>query len=223
MSTFEFQKYPSELPKNRKILRSAQTISYGNERGDLGGKESGDLGRNSIESLRVTNQPVNNGKLGESNRINHTISYFSLPYTLQIDQSQKDAFELVVKALYFDTKKNVPGFTSTDFQPLQLSDWKIDSNPQRLGFSTRVNPTAIQPGIYIFTIDLVPRIFKELEWWKDWNFDESSFDRTSEKLFDGSKTLNFLPFMQSLEAITAESVADKKPIAARLCYAIQRD
>ena len=106
-----------------------------------------------------------------------------------------------------------------DFQPLngtkalQLNDWKTDKN--NISFATKINANDLDPGVYLFTVDVLPQNLKDWEWWQKWNSSESSFD--------GAKTNNLLPFFQGLKSITTELMTANKSSVGRFCYAIKKN
>lgn len=128
-----------------------------------------------------------------------------LEYNIQTYDSFKEKFAQQVN----QTSSN---------QAVELKDWKII--PDELQFNTMIRPEAFpEPGIYLVTVDAVVKNWETPQWWKDWDWTTRKGNQ------DGSKTYNFLKFMENLARTTTNSmsVGDKKPVIGRFCYAIEKD
>ncbi len=163
--------------------------------------------------MKVNEQPIDiiniNKNTDNTYSINYQAPYNPLPYTLPIEPS---AVTINSIAKTFDT-------TTKDFQQvngskaLLLNDWKTDKN--NISFVTKINSNDIDPGVYLFTVDVIPQDLKDWKWWQEWNSNESSFD--------GAKTNNLLPFFQGLKSLTTELLAVNKASIGRFCYAIKKN
>ncbi|MBW4664528.1 MAG: hypothetical protein KME01_10065 [Chroococcus sp. CMT-3BRIN-NPC107] len=156
-----------------------------------------------IEIINITKNPDSNYS------INYQAPYNPLPYTLPIEPA---AVAISSVAQSFDPK-------TKDFQPsnsskaLELNKWKVDKN--NIGFVTKINSNDLDPGVHLFTIDVIPQDLKTWGWWQTWNSNESSFD--------GAKTNNLLPFFQGLKSLTIELITTNKASIGRFCYAIKKN
>lgn len=86
----------------------------------------------------------------------------------------------------------------------------LDISDEQMTFTTQINSSAIQPGVYIFTANVKAKEIKEQPWWREWNSTEGNLD--------GSKTHNLLPFLEDLKQ-------DLRPLAkpiGHFCYVIQK-
>lgn len=163
--------------------------------------------------LKVNDQPIEILNINKNTDDNHSINYQApynpLPYTLPIESG---AVAVSSAAQSFDT-------TTKDFQPvngtkaLHFNDWKTDKT--KLSFVTKINSNQLDPGVYLFTVDIIPQELKDWEWWEKWNSNESSFD--------GAKTNNLLPFLQGLKSLTVEQITANKASIGRFCYAIKKN
>lgn len=186
---------PESLPSLPKGIRRLKTINDGKV------------------LVKINEQPIeiiNINKNTEDNySINYQAPYNPLPYTLPVEPT---AIAISSVAQSFDT-------TTKDFQPLNnskvlnLNEWKTDKND--ISFIAKINSNALAPGVYLFTVDVIPQDLKTWGWWNKWNSDESSFD--------GAKTNNLLPFLQGLKSITTELITVNKSSIGRFCYAIKKN
>ncbi|MEG3436433.1 hypothetical protein V0288_04815 [Pannus brasiliensis CCIBt3594] len=106
---------------------------------------------------------------------------------------------------------------------IEIAGWNLDTesqnNPRELNFETTIRPDKFpEPGIYLFSIDIVARDLQEQPWWQEWNW---KVGRDPEN--DGSKTNNLLPFLRGLKKITTDLMADNPPKIGRFCYAIEKN
>ena len=107
---------------------------------------------------------------------------------------------------------------------LKLSQWNIDnidesSERQKLSFVSTIQPDKFpEPGIYLFSYDVVALKLQEQEWWSEWNW-KASRDNNQ----DGSKTHGLLDFLSGLKDITTDLMAENPPVIGRFCYAIQKN
>ncbi|MEM9272880.1 MAG: hypothetical protein AAGA80_07945 [Cyanobacteria bacterium P01_F01_bin.143] len=209
-SAFDLDGFPSKLPQGQNVLRKISTFNNRQVIGKI-------IDKRSTMALLLQEDAAGNYE------INNTISYFPSSYTLQVDSSRSDAFISQISGEIFD--QNSQKFQPDNSQGFQFSNWQINKTESEaeLTFSTLVDSQKIQSGIYNFTVNLIPNQFKEPQWWQEWNFDESSFDRNNKDNFDGSTTLNLLNFMKGMKSVTSELVETKSPFAASLCYGIQRN
>lgn len=190
-SAFQAENLP-DLPKG---IRRLKTINDG--------KVMVKVDEQPIEIINITKNA------DDSHRINYQVPYNPLPYTLPIEPA---AVTISSVARSFNTIKK-------DFQPvkglkaIQLNGWKTDKN--NISFVTNINSKDIDPGVYLFTVDVIPQDLKTWGWWQKWNSNESSFD--------GAKTNNLLPFFQGLKSITTELITVNKASIGRFCYAIKKN
>jgi hypothetical protein len=208
-SMFDFAKYRAEFPKSKKSLKAIKTVSDGNVVGSL--KQP-----NAIAALQVTSDPSTT----ETDRqVKHQVPYNGLAYTL----APKEFTTGKTQSERFD--RTTQKFMPIEVQALQFKNWIVSDNAsnQQLSFVTQIDPTALQPGVYVFKLDVSPVAFQEPEWWKRWNFDESEFDRVNQANFDGSRTINLQRFLQGLNTTTTQLVTANKPTAAHLCFAVQKN
>ena len=190
-STFQTENLPA-LPKG---IRRLKTINDGKV------------------LVKVSEQPIEIININKNTDENYSISYQApynaLPYTLPLEPG---AIAINSIAQSFDT-------TTKDFQSfngatvLQLNNWRTDNNNIR--FVTKINSNNLDPGVYLFTVDVFPQDLKTWAWWEKWNSNESSFD--------GAKTNNLLPFFQGLKSITTELMTANKSSVGRFCYAIKKN
>lgn len=209
-SSFNFDIYSSELRKRQKDFVKVRALNDGKIRGKI-------INNSSIEALRIK------GKLDDNYDIGYTVAYYPLLYTLQVDTSQYNAFVLKKEVKVLDRKEQA--FKPSNGKGFQFNNWKINEAQSRkeLSFTTQVIPSSIKPGIYTLTVELIPNKFIIPEWWKTWNFEESTFDRNNADKFDGSSTLNLQNFLEGLKVTTTNLIKANSPVASRLCFAIQRD
>ncbi len=163
--------------------------------------------------MKVNKQPIEiiniNKNTDNAYSINYQVPYNPLPYTLPIEPAAV-AINSITKT--FDN-------TTKDFQQvnglkaLLLNDWKTDKS--NISFVTKINSNDIEPGVYLFTVDVIPQDLKDWKWWQEWNSNESSFD--------GAKTNNLLTFFQGLKSLTTELLAVNKASIGRFCYAIKKN
>lgn len=162
--------------------------------------------------VKVNKQPLEiinvNKSRDSAYTINYQAAYRPLPYTLPLDPA---AIATVSHAKSFDTKAK--DFQQVDsLKALQLSNWKAEQ--KELSFVTKINSQDISPGVYLFTIDAIPKGLKDWEWWQRWNSDGASFD--------GAKTNNLLPLFQGLKSLTTELMQANQVTIGRFCYAIKK-
>lgn len=108
-------------------------------------------------------------------------------------------------------------------EAIEIAGWNLDTenqnNPRELTFETTIQPDKFpEPGIYLFSIDIVARDLQEQPWWEEWNW---KVGRDQEN--DGSKTNNLLPFLRGLKKITTDLMAENPPKIGRFCYAIEKN
>lgn len=106
---------------------------------------------------------------------------------------------------------------------MKLDQWNIgidNTNKQgKLSFVSTIQPDKFpEPGIHLYTLDIVATRFQEQEWWNDWNWNASRDNPQ-----DGSKTHNLLNFLRGLTTITNNIMKDNPPTIGRFCYAIQKN
>lgn len=107
---------------------------------------------------------------------------------------------------------------------LKLSQWNMDnidesSDLQQLSFVSTIQPDKFpEPGIYLFTYDVVASKLQEQEWWSEWSW-KAGRDVNQ----DGSKTHNLLNFLSGLKTLTTDLMAENPPVIGRFCYAIQKN
>jgi hypothetical protein len=123
----------------------------------------------------------------------------------------------------FQNSKEVLKDDSNLQKAIKISKWNLDSPagqaPRKLNFVTTIHPDKFpEPGIYLFTIDLVAKNLQEQPWWEEWNW---QIGRDNQQ--DGSKTNNLLPFLRGLKTITANLMAENPPKIGRFCYAIEKN
>ena len=163
--------------------------------------------------VKVNEQPIEiiniNKNTDDDYSINYQAPYNPLPYTLPLES---EAVAVSSVAQSFNT-------TTKSFQLLngakaiQLSKWKTDRN--NISFVTKINSKDFDPGVYLFTVDVLPQDLKTWGWWDKWNSNESTFD--------GAKTNNLLPFFQGLKSITTELMIVNKASIGRFCYAVKKN
>ncbi len=163
--------------------------------------------------LKIDDQPIEIINVNKNTKDNYSINYQApynpLPYTLPITPGGV-AINSVAQS--FDPiSKDFQSLNSS--KALQLNQWKTTTN--NISFVTKINSNDLDPGVYLFTVDVLPQELKDWEWWEKWNSNESSFD--------GAKTNNLLPFFQGLKSLTTESIVANKASVGRFCYAIKKN
>lgn len=183
-----------QLPKLPKGIKRLKTINDGKV-----------LVRTSQQPLEV----ININKNSDNNyNINYQTTYNPLPYTLPIEPA---AIATTSNVKSFDTQtKDFQQIEST--KALQLNNW--NAAPKQLNFVTTVNSQELNPGVYLFTVDAIPKALKDWEWWQKWNSDGVSFD--------GAKTNNLLPLFQGLKSIVTDLMQVERVSVGRFCYAIKK-
>ena len=107
---------------------------------------------------------------------------------------------------------------------IKIGQWNIDNTEQTNGQEQLSFVNTIQldkfpePGIYLFTFDVVPLELQEQEWWNEW-----SWQANRDNNLDGSKTHNLSNFLGGLKTITNNLMKEAPPIIGRFCYAIQKN
>lgn len=107
---------------------------------------------------------------------------------------------------------------------LKIGQWNIDNIKQendrgQLSFSSTIQPDKLpEPGIYLFTFDVVALNLQEQEWWNEW-----SWQANRDSNLDGSKTNNLSNFLSGLKTITTNLMEENPPVIGRFCYAIQKN
>lgn len=161
--------------------------------------------------IKPNKQPLELINISKNSNSAYTIKYQTayrpLPYTLPIEPS---AIATVANAKSFDS--NSKDFQQVDSIAIQLGNWQADRN--ELNFSTKINSQDLNPGVYLFTIDAVPKELKDWDWWQKWNSDDANFD--------GAKTNNLLPLLQGLKSLTTELIQTNQVSIGKFCYAIKK-
>jgi hypothetical protein len=143
----------------------------------------------------------------------YTVTYSPLRHVLQADIS---ATRVNLIANSFDRKSGVPA-PSNDPRlggAIELGDWQL--NGRELSFTTKLNPEAMEPGVYQFVAETHVSRFEDQPWWREWSETETII--TSK---DGTKTYNLLEFMTQLRSTVVELA--NQPKFGHFCYAIQKD
>lgn len=198
--------HPAEFPKSRSI-KKISSLNTGKITGEIVNKDK-------TLSILITEN--------NSEKIELTIPYYSLPYLLPLDTSKEDAFQTNVQILVPNQTKTSLERFSLNEQALQFKDWKINERKDQLTLAAQINPETLSSGIYQMNVELIPQKFQDPQWWEKWNFDERNFDRDDSQNFDGSTTLNLRLFLQGLKSSTTDLVQSQSPAAAHLCFAVQK-
>lgn len=107
---------------------------------------------------------------------------------------------------------------------MEIGRWNIDNTDltngqEQLAFTSTIQPDKFpEPGIYLFTFDVVAKELQEPEWWNEW-----SWQANRDSNLDGSKTHNLSNFLSGLKTITTNLMEENPPIIGRFCYAIQKN
>lgn len=107
---------------------------------------------------------------------------------------------------------------------LKIGQWNIDNIEKEndrgpLSFSSTIQPDKLpEPGIYLFTFDVVALNLQEQEWWNEW-----SWQANRDSNLDGSKTNNLSNFLSGLKTLTTNLMEENPPVIGRFCYAIQKN
>jgi hypothetical protein len=205
IALFQNQQFPPQLPKDNTNIREIKTLNNGIAVAKINTPDS-------IQSFLITRG--GNTEIP----IPSKVSYHPSPYTLQVDASANEAFGAQVEG--FAHRREQDKLSPDEQQALQIKDLQLQKDI--LNFTTVINPDKLVPAIYNFDMNVMPRKFQEPEWWQKWNFDEGQFANNSSS-FDGSTTLNLNLFLQGLKTVTTDLITNNKTVAARLCWAIQRD
>ena len=220
VSSFDLDKYPSDFSTSKaNIKRGSGTFVGDSVRATVKDVKS-------VLPILVSSSSGTSAKGDASNyTVQHKISYAPLPFTLEVDVEKGNGFKVEPKSLVFDKDKN--GFLkSVESKFIQFDSWQIAKSADSisLSFKTQIKSDAMAKGeIYKLNAGLIPSSFKEPDWWQAWNLDERGFDRSNQNNFDGSKTLNLQSFLRGLKSITTELIDSNKPIAANLCFAVQKE
>ncbi|WP_375493375.1 hypothetical protein [uncultured Nostoc sp.] len=147
--------------------------------------------------------------------IAYAINYSPLPYTLQIEPKTKP----ITSEIFRESNNN---FDHIDSELIKFSQWKIQD--KTLSFVTNLNSVK-ETGVYRFVFDVFPSKLKGQSWWSTWSFNEEEAKSWSiePKNFDGSRTYNLLPFLQSLSEITLQQIESSKSPIGRFCYVIHKE
>jgi hypothetical protein len=159
--------------------------------------------------------------------ISDSVSLDTIEHTVAIDiRSIEPLQSIEVPNKFSNTFQNSKEVLKDDSnlqKAIKISKWNLDSPagqaPRKLNFVTTIHPDKFpEPGIYLFTIDLVAKNLQEQPWWEEWNW---QIGRDNQQ--DGSKTNNLLPFLRGLKTITANLMAENPPKIGRFCYAIEKN
>lgn len=137
--------------------------------------------------------------------ISYQFPYRALPYLLPIQ-----AIGPKVDAARYDSEDG--DFKAFTDHPIEFKNWTIDGN--KLNVDAQFNPETMTMGVYWLPVDLSPKALQSPNWWSEWNLQEN-------ETFNGGKTYNLLPFMESLKQTTLD--LGKGVGMGRLCYLVQKD
>jgi len=141
---------------------------------------------------------------------------FAIDYTVPISVAR-----FVPEIERIEVKKTIEQFDEfdRDFKPvegsstignaLELTSWQLGSNA--IEFTTNLNASQLEPGMYYFIIDAIATDLEEPSWWEEWSSEEDSQD--------GTKTHNLAKFLRQLKNMTL----DAEPAIGRFCYAVQKN
>jgi len=111
--------------------------------------------------------------------------------------------------------------SSTSFQQaLNIKDWSLDSNGEKLNFSANVNLSNLSMSqIYLFEVDLILDGFTVPDWWNEWSIPRSDTN------VDPTKTEELSVFMNRLKSLSLATLnnEDNNFIVGRLCFGIQQN
>jgi hypothetical protein len=205
ISLFDNQKSLPQLPQDNPNIREIKTLNNGTAVARINTPDS-------LQSFLITR--------GGNTEISipSQVSYHPTPYTLQVNPLGNGAFLTQVEGLAH--RRQEDKLSPNEQQALQVKEFQLQEG--MLKFKTLISPDKLTPAIYNFSVNVMPSQFQEPEWWQKWNFDEGRF-ASNPRSFDGSTTLNLTLFLQGLKTVTTDLINTNKTVAARLCWAIQRD
>ena len=160
--------------------------------------------KESVELLKITKLT------SKKSSIKNEVNYTPLPYTLISDFAPQTE----VNVFNDQQKKFVPSDDTRLKKALKLESITPDDKNQQLTFSTVIDSSAINPGIYQFTVSLKAKL-GEAPWWKSWNGTEEIVSKK-----EGFKTYNLLHFLTSIQRGMSQS---SDPTIGKFCYVIKKE
>ncbi|MDJ0716931.1 MAG: hypothetical protein QNJ54_22395 [Prochloraceae cyanobacterium] len=153
------------------------------------------------------------------NRVNLALFNYTLPI-----ETSSITLKPNIRVFNKYSKKFQESDDSSLKSAIKIGQWNIDNTEQtngqgKLGFTSTIQPDKLpEPGIYLFTFDIVAKKLQEPEWWNEW-----SWTANRDSNLDGSKTHNLSEFLRGLKTITTNLMEKNPPIIGRFCYAIQKN
>ncbi len=160
----------------------------------------------------------------EPETISDAVELSTLDYTLPLNTNSISVKPTVKVYNGFEKKfQDSSSFLSNDSSlkvALDLSNWKISkTESKQLDFNTTIDPNKLlEPGIYLYTFDIVLNEFQEQDWWDDW-----SWQGNIDSIPDGSKTHNLSSFLVGLKNMTNNLMKGKPPVIGHFCYGILKN
>jgi hypothetical protein len=146
--------------------------------------------------------------INEDLKIDHSFSLESPDYVLPLDST---SLQLSPNIQYLNDRGQAE---SVDREPIAIELQSTSESSQELKFAQNIKLSEFpKPGIYAVSLNVVGRKLETKDWWKEWSSAENSID--------GSKTHNFVTFMNELKTATEDRIAKRE--VDRLCYAIQKN
>ncbi len=164
--------------------------------------------RQSVALLKI------NSLTSSESYIKNTVTYTPLPYVFipgQISRTQVEVFDN-------DRKTFVPSNDSQLKKALRLDSLTPDSQKEQLIFNTKIDPSAMNSGIYRFTVFLTVQSIDDgapPSWWRDWSGTEEIAIKSL-----GDKTYNLLPFLKRIQSGMLQ-LSDKT--IGKFCYLLQKE
>jgi hypothetical protein len=158
----------------------------------------------SVELFKITNLT------SRQSSINNTVNYTPLPYT----SISNFVVDPTIEVFNDYQKQFVVSNDSRLKKALKLESITPDANNEKLTFSTVIDSSAMNPGIYRFTV-LLKADLGEAPWWQSWNGTEEIVSKKQ-----GFKTYNLLPFLTSIQRGMSQ-LSD--PTIGKFCYIIKKE
>jgi hypothetical protein len=154
--------------------------------------------------------------------INDRVDFVPLNSILAIDPKTIDVVKNIKVFDQFSKQfKKTDEFMKDDSSlkgAMELSEWTI-TDDRTLSFVNQIKPDKFpEPGIYLFTLDIVAKGLQEQPWWDEWSWREGKDNE-----LDGSKTRNLSNFLSGLKTSTTNLMEENPPVIGRFCYGIQKN
>lgn len=137
---------------------------------------------------------------------------------------EDNSLEAVVESKDLDPfhkgKSNLSLQKALTVKGFKVKDFKENESERKVSFTTQIQPSQIEAGVYSFNVDITATDLQEQPWWKEWN---STFEDIKKR--DGSGTYKLEQFLRELKKITAQSMTngDKAFRLGSFCYAVQKN